>query len=94
MHFLKLPSAFRHQVQHARHLLFRAGNVIVHHHNDLFVRNPVSVHDLVGVAHIRLTEMILSSVRFYPGGQFWSSIEQHILSHGRYAGIIPYCLGI
>lgn len=44
------------------------------------------MNNLVGVACIRLGEMILSSVRFCPeGGQFWSSKEQHILSHGRHA---------
>lgn len=68
------------------YLLFRVGDVIVHHHDDLLVGNPIAVDDLVGVACICLGDMISASLRFCPeGGQVWSSNEQHVLSPGRHA---------
>lgn len=42
----------------APHLLFRVGNVVIHHHYDLLIRNPVPVNDLVGVACVCLEEII------------------------------------
>lgn len=71
----------------AAYLLFRVGDVIVHHHHDLLVGNPVAVDDLVGVARICLGDKISASLRFCPGGgQVWGSNEQHVLSPGRHAG--------
>ena len=86
MHFLKCPEVPHHQVQSTPYSLFRVSDVIIHHHDDLLIRNPISVNNLVGVARIGLGEVVLSSVRFFPeGSQFWSSNEQHVLSHGRCA---------
>merc|ERR550534_1457258 len=38
------------------------GNVIVHHDNDVVVRNSMCVHDLVGVAHVGLVSVVEPTV--------------------------------
>lgn len=39
---------------HIHHLLVIISNVIIHHDNDLFIWNSISVYDLVRMAHICL----------------------------------------
>ena len=43
-------------------VLLGEGDVIVHHHDDVVIRHPVGVHDLVGVAHIRLVAVVEPSI--------------------------------
>lgn len=66
VYFLKRSKVPHHQVQSPPYSLFGVGDVIIHHHDDLLIRDPVSVNDLVGVACICLGEGVLSSVRFCP----------------------------
>lgn len=39
---------------HVQHLLIIICNVIIHHDNDLFIWNSISVYDLVRMAHVCL----------------------------------------
>lgn len=52
----------------APHLLLRVGNVVIHHHYDLLIRNPVPVNDLVGVACVCLEEIIPLAFRYHREG--------------------------
>lgn len=43
-------------------IIFRVSNVVVHHHNDLLVGNPIPVNDLVGMARICLVPIIIPAI--------------------------------
>ena len=44
------------------HVLLILGQIVVHHHDDVRIRNAVLVHDLVGVTNIGLMPVVVPAV--------------------------------